>query len=106
MNIDRMFYVVITKGQDGLLVEERQLSDMDRATTVKDISEGQFGPDVVKVIEFNPVEHTSRDVTESIASDVCDIWAWRGEELEGWQRDFVETHFSVSKANAMDRRAA
>ena len=77
---------------------------MDRATTLRHITEGQF-EGLTQVIEINPVECICRDVTEDFALDVMRIWARSGEPLTDWQREYVELHVSVQAANSF-RRAA
>jgi hypothetical protein len=101
---DRMIYLVICSHKGAAYLHERDLADMDRVTTVQHVAEGQFET-LVQVIELNPVEHTSRDVTEDIVSDVANIWAQGGEALTDWQRDFIEQHQGVIAANRY-RRAA
>jgi hypothetical protein len=69
LNLDRMSYIVISDHRDGAYFPERNLCDTDRKTTVQDILRGQFG-DVVKVIEWNAVEHICNDVTLDILAEV------------------------------------
>jgi hypothetical protein len=66
---DRMIYVVVSAHKDGALLSERNVCDLDRATTIKDIATGQFG-EVDQVLECNPVEGTCRDVTDDILTAV------------------------------------
>lgn len=101
---DHMIYFVTVAHEAGDYTPERNVADMDRATTVRDIAEGQF-EGLSQVIEFNPHEATSRDVTEDVVHEVTDIWAHSGEELSDWQVEFVEAHLGVSAANLF-RRAA
>jgi hypothetical protein len=68
LNLDRQFYLIITDHKSGAYVPEQNVCEMDRAKVIKDIAEAQY-TDVVAVIEFNPAEHSSRDVTESILSE-------------------------------------
>lgn len=62
---DRMIYLVLCSHKDGAFLPERAAADLDRATTVKDIADGQFD-NVIQVLECNPVEGTCRDVTDEI----------------------------------------
>ena len=105
---DRMQYLVIVRACDGSeYMAERSLSDMDRATTVLDISEGQFEYlTIQQVIEFNPAEHTSRDVTEDIMKEVIAIWADSGEPIEFDQYEFVELHAGTRVARSFICEAA
>lgn len=102
---DRMIYLPVVRAKDGTeYVVERETSDMDRATTVKDIAEGQI-EGLVQVIELNPVELTSRDVTDDIARDVMNIWAHRGEPLSYTQYEFVEQFIGTRAARLFIRTA-
>lgn len=71
---DHMRYLVLVAHQSGDYAPERNVADMDRATTVRHIAEGQF-EGLSQVIEFNPAEGTCRDVTEDAVRDVVAIWA-------------------------------
>jgi len=66
---------------------ERDAKDMDRATTIRDIADGQFET-LSRVLEIG----TGLDVTEDFAREVMTIWADGGESLSYWQRQFVEFH--------------
>ena len=105
LNLDKTFHLVICNSRTGAYAAERDLCDLDRATTVKDIAEGQFGGDIAAIIEFNPVEGTSRDATEDIASAVMTRWAGNGEPLSDWKLNFVESHIGIQAALSF-RRAA
>lgn len=101
---DRMIYLVVCRHHTGNFLPERETADLDRATTVRQIAEGQFS-NVAQVIELNPVEHTSRDVSEDIAREVMTIWAHRGEPLADQQVDFIEQHVSIGAARSFQRAA-
>lgn len=79
---------------------ERDVKDMNRATTVREIAEGQF-KSLTRVLEVA----TGADVTADLARDVMTRWAHDGEPLSDWQRDFVELHVGLQAANSF-RRAA
>lgn len=103
-NADRMIYLVTVAHQGGAYMPERDVADLDRATTVKMIAQGQFeGP--TQVLECNPVEGICRDVTEDMARDVMTVWANEAEPLLDWQFDFLAQHVSVQAALSF-RRAA
>lgn len=72
---DRMIYVVVSARSDGAILPERNVCDLDRATTIKDIADGQFG-EVDQVLELNPVEGTCRDVTGDILGEISNRRAW------------------------------
>ncbi len=101
---DRMAYLVICHSNGAQYVAERDTSDFDRATTIKHIAEGQI-ENLVQVIELNPAEHTSRDVTEDIAREVMTIWAHQGEPLTFNQYSFVEFHVGTRAARSFLRVA-
>ncbi len=101
---DQMAYIIVCAHKDGAYLPERNVSDLDRKTLVKDIAEGQH-TDMIQVLEINPVEKLCSDVTEAIAWEVCQQWAAEGEPLSDWQRDFVEQHCGMVAANAFPRAA-
>jgi hypothetical protein len=101
---DHMVYLVTVAHLNGPYVKERDECDMDYITTLNDIADGQFAG-LAQVIEINPAEHSSRDVTEDFAQAVSDIWADQGEPLLDWQREFVEAHLGVSFANQFAQAA-
>jgi hypothetical protein len=98
--MDMQLYLIFCHDQHhGAYAPERQQCDMGYETTVRQIAAGEF-EGVSTVIEFNPFEFTSRDVTEDIALVVADRWAETGEELTDGQREFIECHLGVSTANS------
>lgn len=101
---DHMIYLVVAADKDGAYLPERKLSDLDRATTVKDIADGQY-EDLIQVIELNPVEGICRDVTEDIAWEVSAIWSANGEQLSNWQQDFIEQTIGLEAARSFPRAA-
>jgi hypothetical protein len=86
---DHMVYFVLCG--PGTWLPERKLSDMDRATTVRDIATGQF-EGVVQVLECNPVEGICNDVTADMMRDAAFfiLSDLDYEDLNDWQRDFVD----------------
>jgi hypothetical protein len=62
MVLDRMFYLVISERRDGPIIYEIEPSRMDMSSVAKDIRDKQYGQ-VMHVIEFNPIEHICKDVT-------------------------------------------
>lgn len=101
---DQMIYLLVAADKGGAYLPERKLSDLDRATTVKDIAAGQY-EDLIQVIELNPVEGTCRDVTEDIAWEVSAIWSANGEPLSDWQQDFIEQTIGLEAARSFPRAA-
>ena len=90
INLDRMLYIVFVDHRSGIYLPERNLVDLDRKTTVQDIATGQI-EDVIAVHEYNPVERTSRDVTDDIMQEAADLILEdkRCIGLNDWQREFV-----------------
>ncbi|MDB5726633.1 MAG: hypothetical protein JWQ16_3387 [Novosphingobium sp.] len=101
---DRMIYLCSVAHQGGDYLPERDVADLDRASTIQDIAAGQI-EDLVQVIEVNVGEHTSRDVTEDVAREVMNVWANEAEPLRDWQYTFVEMFISKQAADSF-RRAA
>lgn len=101
---DQMIYLVIGTDKDGAYLPEQRISDLDRATVIKDIADGQY-EDLIQVIECNPVEGICRDVTEDIAWEVSAIWSANGEQLSDWQQDFIEQIIGLDAAGAFPRAA-
>ena len=101
---DHQTFIVICRDRSGTeYIVERNLADCDKASTVKAIARGEFIVPVVQVLELNPVEGWSRDISEDIAMEVCTIWANNGEPLDRWQRDFVESFVGLSASAAFPR---
>ena len=101
---DQMIYLLVAADKGGAYLPERKLSDLDRATTVKDIAAGQY-EDLIQVIELNPVENICRDVTEDIAWEVSALWSANGEPLSDWQQDFIEQTIGLEAARSFPRAA-
>lgn len=69
MNTDRTFYAAFNRYKTG----DEAIVDpsMTRAELVENIRRGELGYDnIIKVLAFNPVEHTADDVTEEILAAV------------------------------------
>ena len=98
-NPDQQLFLVICSDKGQLYVAERELSEMDSKTTLKDIAAGEW-TNLASVIVFNPAEHICTDVTREFATAVMDLWAKNDEPLTDWQRDFVEQHISIQAANS------
>ncbi|MBN8968970.1 MAG: hypothetical protein J0G95_10975 [Rhizobiales bacterium] len=101
---DHMIYMIVVEHPKGDYVPERDVADLDRATTIKDIANGEY-EGVKQVLRFNPVEHTCDDVTSEIALAVSEIWDSEGEPLFDWQRDFIEQTIGIEAAHSFPRAA-
>ena len=97
-------YIVFERHISGDYTADQRTSEMDRATVVKEIAQGQY-EDIVRVLEIDPANGTCRDATKDIAIDVCEIWSDRGGELFDWERDFLEEWVSFEAARAFPRAA-
>ena len=96
MNLDLSFFAILCRNARVDFLAERSLADTtSRAETIRDILTGQV-EDVQRVIEFNPVEGTARDVSEDIAREIAGLLA----EPVGRRdlRDFLEDHLGVGTA--------
>lgn len=102
---DHMIYLIVVGHPSGDLIPERDVSDLDRATTIKDIAAGQY-EDIKQVLRCNPVEHTCDDVTNEIAWAVSEVWAADGEKLDGWRSDFIEQTIGIQAAQSFAQEAA
>ena len=101
---DQMIYLMIGTDKDGAYLPERKLSDLDRATVIKDIADGQY-EGLTQVLEINPAEGICRDVTEDMAWEVSALWSRDGEPLSDWQRDFIEQTIGLEAARSYPRAA-
>lgn len=63
--MNKLHFIHCDFGKLGTSFVERDRADMDRATTIKDIADGQYD-DVLHVIEVDLDAGTSRDVTAEI----------------------------------------
>lgn len=102
--MDKMLYLVICSDKGAEYVAEREMSEMDSGTTLRDIAAGEW-TNLSRVLVINPVEHICSDVTEEFTRSVMNLWANNDEPLTDWQRDFIEQHVSIQAANSF-RRAA
>ena len=84
---DQMTYIVIAGGT----LMERRTDELDRKSVIKDIADGQY-EDLEQVFEFNPAEHTSREVTEDICREAAQsiLDNASGDRLGDWAQNFVE----------------
>ena len=97
-------YIVLDDlGKLGRAYREVDEDHADKATVIRDISDGQYS-NPVRVVAFNTAEGWSRDVTEDIAREILDLAQRRAEPLSKAAQAFVEwaTGDDVP-ANLMDR---
>lgn len=99
-----MAYIVVCESGGGAYLPERKVSDLDRATVIKDIADGQY-EGLTQVLEINPAEGICRDVTEDIAWEVSALWSRDGEPLSDWQRDFIAQTIGIDAARSFPEAA-
>lgn len=89
MNTDRTFFSAFNDcGKYG--IEAIVNPSMTRAELVENVRRGEFGFDnIVKVLAFNPVEHTCDDITEEIICEAAEA-ALRLQDAE----DFPLSRFT------------
>lgn len=97
-------YLIIERHRSGDYTGDQRVSEMDRETVVKEITQGQY-ENVVRVVEVDLAHGKCRDATKEIAIDVCEIWSDRGGELLDWERDFIEEWVGFEAARAFPRAA-
>lgn len=61
-----LYFVECDFGKAGLAFVERSPADMNRKTTIADISANQWSAEVVKVLAVTPATCSSEDVTEDM----------------------------------------
>jgi hypothetical protein len=93
-------YLVLCGRKIDEYAPERDVKDMDRAGTIKDIADGQF-ENLTRVLEIG----SGADVTADLAKDVMTIWARSGEPLSYSQYQFVELHVGTRAARSFLRAA-
>jgi hypothetical protein len=94
-------YIVFC-GSKEPYIRERNSDELDRASTIRQLAEGQF--DVPsKIVEYDLESGKCRDVTTELAAEVAGQWAEDGEPLSDWRREFVELSLGVAVANEFSR---
>lgn len=91
LNPDLMIYFVQRRYKSGLAWAERDPANMSRRDTIADIMTGEL-PDVVTVLECNPVEHVCSDVTEDVMREAgallgISVEALTGQDKIEWLND-------------------
>ena len=97
------YLVLDDLGKLGRAYREVDEEYADKATVIRDISDGQYS-NPVRVVAFNTAEGWSRDVTEDIAREIVDIGHRTAEPLSKSAQAFVEWATGERvPANLMDR---
>lgn len=86
-----ILYFIEARFHTGCAFVERASNDMTYAETLRDIATGQVS-DVVRVIEVNPTEFSSRDISEDLALDIIRNLSRDGDPVRPFLRPFLETH--------------
>src|SRR5215207_5148306 len=97
-------YIVLDDlGKLGRAYREVDEEQADKATVIRDISEGQYSKPA-RVVAFNTAEGWSRDVTEDVAREILDLAHRKAEPLSKSAQAFVEWATGEEvQANRMDR---
>lgn len=89
---DNMIYFCLCRYKSGIRWAERDPGNMDRKNTMEDICSGEL-PDVMIVLECNPVENICNDVTEDILAEAGVLIGigmdapLSGQDRIDWQND-------------------
>jgi hypothetical protein len=95
INLDKMFVLIINDYHPhGIAFAETGLADATFQRACEDIASGQYGG-VRAVIEFNPVEGTSRDITEEVMEVVRE---WRDEAEAKAQAEYEDRSYWRARA--------
>lgn len=77
--MDLMQYFVLCQYNSGPAWAERDPANMSRRETVIDIRSGEL-PNVLMVLECNPMEHVCSDVTDEIVTEAASLRALQAAE--------------------------
>lgn len=102
-NSQPIYFIKADFGKLGAAWVERDVNETDRATTIRDLIGMQIDRPLA-VIEMNPDEGTSRDVSEDIAREIADWSSSKGEPLHPRLIDFI--HDNAGGAWARGLKAA
>ncbi len=89
---DVTVYIVVEDfGHLGQAFRETDIAEADFDTMVRNIISGEYR-NPVRVVAFNTVEGSSRDVSEDIANEVLDRTDYTDATLGSGIRRFIENH--------------
>jgi hypothetical protein len=87
IDLDKMFVLIVNDyGPHGIAFAETGLADATFEKACEDLHSGQFS-NPRAVIEFNPIEGTSRDITEEVMEVVREM---RDEDDARAQADYED----------------
>jgi hypothetical protein len=94
---DSDVYLVLDDfGPIGRAYREADEREIDRATVVRYLKEGQYN-NPVRIVAFNTAGGWSRDVTTEIAQQISDQADRSGEELSPGLKDFIKEELDRAK---------
>ncbi len=94
-----MYLVIVKNARGDIYAPERDLSDMDRKTTVKDIADGQFGNNVFKVWEICEEGPICFDRTEDILREAG---RWEDDDAPLTGQDLIDRMWDAMRARRED----
>lgn len=98
INMDRSFFTVVSQLPSGSIVQPEMEIEWDRATVASMALEGQFDT-VIAIIEHNPVEGTSNNIT-------ADVFPAAEADEGDDPADYTSERIDASLAGVTSRRAA
>ncbi len=87
MNLDHQLYIIMKRHKLGFFSVERDIADMGRARTIEALVAEPN--DIAAVIEFNAVEHSSRDATSDLAAEIADRAGSDGHPISPELHEFI-----------------
>lgn len=93
-----LHFILADFGSLGTAWVERDPNDMDRETTIRDLMSMQIDKPL-RVLEVDPAEGTSRDVSEDIAREIAD--RTQRDPLHQPLIDFIHDHAGAALAREL-----
>lgn len=87
---DAICFVLCDFGKLGTAYLETDPNKASRAHIISDLMDGQIDTDVVRIIEANPADGWSRDITEAVAGDLYDQCIRKGANPSRAAIDLME----------------
>lgn len=92
-----LYFVKCSFGKAGHAWIERNVNDTSRSTLINDLIGGQI-ENPLQILEVDPAEGTSRDVTEDLAKALADYCASKCEPLHRPLVDFIHDNAGAAWA--------
>jgi len=96
LNLDHQMYLIIKRHRLGAYSMERDVANMGRAKTIEDVASDPA--DLAAIIEFNAVEHTSRDATSDIMAEIASRAADSGQPISQALWDLISDTCGIDYA--------